>query len=264
MWAVLRQSACSQAGAEARNPLERVPHGWPPPKLRREYTSGMEARLPPLAVVRAHYSESDPVHGWDHVQRVAALADRVAVELGADRQIVQAAAWLHDVAGALPEPGSGQDRAAHERASAERAAEILAAEGWTQARIAEVQHCIRAHRFRGTEAAATLEAKVVFDADKLDVLGAMGAARTIAFAVQAGTPLYAPVSERFRQTGELEAGELHSAFHEYVYKLSKVFDRLHTDPARRLGQRRRAVLEVFFEALAREAEAGDLPARDAD
>jgi len=71
-----------------------------------------------------------------------------------------------------------------------------------------VQHCIRAHRFRDdSEPPQTLEAKILFDADKLDVLGAIGAARTIAYAVLDGQPVYAEPSLRFRSTFQKEAGE---------------------------------------------------------
>ena len=52
--------------------------------------------------------------------------------------------------------------------------EFLKEEGWSQERIEAVQHCIRAHRYRSTEAPETIEAQVLFDADKLDVLGAFG------------------------------------------------------------------------------------------
>ena len=73
---------------------------------------------------------------------------------------------------------------------------MLQAEGWPDERIAAVQHCIRAHRFRDTgEAAADHRSQVLFDADKLDVLGAIGVARTIAYAVLAGQPIYAPSSQ---------------------------------------------------------------------
>ena len=112
--------------------------------------------------------------------------------------------------------------AVHHHTSAEFAGQVLQAEHWPDDRIAAVQHCIRAHRFRDvTEPPATIEARVLFDADKLDVLGAIGVARVIAYASLAGKPFYAEPSQHFLQTGEKEAGEPHSAYHEYLFKLSK-------------------------------------------
>jgi uncharacterized protein len=81
----------------------------------------------------------------------------------------------------------------------------LQAEGWDEARISAVQHCIRAHRFRdNSEPPNTLEAKVLFDADKLEVLGAIGVARTIAYAVVRGQPVYSQPSQSFLETDEKE------------------------------------------------------------
>lgn len=204
---------------------------------------------------RTWYSDYDPVHGLDHVLRVLGLARALGQELGADMEIVQAAALLHDAHGA--HPGEGEGRLSHEQASAVFAGEVLKAKGWSEARIQAVQHCIRAHRFRGSEQPQSLEAQVLFDADKLDVMGAFGAARTVGYAVQAGQPIYAPVSDQFRKTGEPLPGEPHSAYHEYVFKLRVVRDRLFTEPARRMAEERQVVLETFFEGLAAEAAIGD-------
>lgn len=217
--------------------------------------------MPTYAEAQEWNSPDDPVHGWDHVQRVCALAAWLAQQVGADVEIVRAAALLHDVAGAAPEAGEAESagRAAHEQASAEFARHRLAEEGWSLPRIEAVLHCIRSHRFRSAEPPATLEARVLFDADKLDVVGAFGAARTIAYAVQAGAPIYVRPSERFLSSGEVEPGEAHSAYHEYWFKLRKILERLHTEPARVLGRERQAVLTAFFEALAAEAALAEQP-----
>ena len=210
-----------------------------------------------LTIEQAHawYPQPDPVHGFDHVRRVYHTAKRLAQLEGADLEIVCAAALLHDVEGAAPADGQ---RASHQFSSAEFAASVLRAEGWPQERIAAVQHCIRAHRFRGTdEPPATLEAQVLFDADKLDVCGAIGAARTVAYAVQAGQPLYAPISDQFLQTGQGTAGEPHSAYHEYIFKLRHVKDRLYTRAGRAMAEQRHAALVAFFEQLAAEMEGLD-------
>jgi len=208
--------------------------------------------MPTVDEARQWYDPADPVHGFDHVVRVMRLAERLARELGADLEIVRAAALLHDASGAAPGAQEGE-RMRHEHDSAALAAEVLAREGWPLERIEAVMHCIRAHRFRGTEPPASLEAQILFDADKLDVMGAFGAARTIGYAVQAGQPIFAVPSEQFLQTGETEPGEPHSAYHEYLFKLRQVRERLFTDAARRLGERRHAALEAFFAQLEAEA-----------
>jgi uncharacterized protein len=211
--------------------------------------------MPTVEQARAWYPGQDPVHGFDHVLRVLHMAERIGSELGADLEIVRAAALLHDAAGAAPGPGGG--RSTHEQASAEFCAEVLRREGWPEDRIRQVAHCIRAHRFRSVEAPATIEAKVLYDADKLDVLGAFGVARTIGYALQAGEPVFAEPSVKFQRSGEKIDGEPHSAYHEFLFKLRHVAARLHTDPGRRIGRGRSALMQRFFEQLAREAVGGD-------
>lgn len=206
--------------------------------------------MPTLEHARGWYSENDPVHGFDHVERVLGLVEKLGAELGGDPEILRAAALLHDAAGAAPQE---QARASHEQTSAEFARGVLEREGWSEPRIEQVLHCIRAHRYRGEEPPHSLEAKILFDADKLDVIGAFGVARTVGYAVQAGRPIFAEPSDRFLKSGELEAGELHSAYHEYLFKLRKVRERMYTEAARRLAAEREHVLKTFFEQLAAEA-----------
>ena len=207
-----------------------------------------------LESARSWYSEADPVHGYDHIVRVYRLAECLAQAEGGDLDIVQAAALLHDAEGSAT-AGGDHGRLDHHHASAEFAEMILSQEGWTAERIAAVQHCIRAHRFRDNlEQPQSLEAKILFDADKLDVLGAIGIARTIAFDVVVGQPVYAEPSERFLNTGEKEPGEPHSSFHEYIFKLSKIKDMLYTSRARSMAEERHRFMAEFFNRLAREMQ----------
>ena len=201
--------------------------------------------MPTIEQAREWYAGADPIHGFDHVLRVYRLAERLGQAEGADMEILRAAALLHDAQGSAP--GSAE-RASHHQRSADLAARVLSEEGWSEERIAAVQHCIRAHRFRGGgDRPETIEAKVLFDADKLDVLGAVGAARTVGYAALSGNPAYAEPSARFLTSGEKEPGEPHSAYHEYIFKLSKITARLFTAGAREMAKERERYLREFFE-----------------
>jgi len=199
---------------------------------------------------RDWYADADPVHDFDHVLRVYRMAERLAQEEGADLEIVCAAVLLHDAEGSAP---GTETRKSHHHRSADFGGQVLAAEGWPEERISAVQHCIRAHRFRSDgETPQTIEARILFDADKLDVLGAIGAARTVAYATLNHQPFYAQPSKRFIESGEKEPGEPHSAYHEYLYKLRKIKGLLFTPSARALAAERDAYLEGFFQQLAAE------------
>jgi len=208
--------------------------------------------MPTIEKAKSWYAQNDPVHGFDHIQRVYRMAERLARAEGADLEIVRAAALLHDAEG----PFTGDSRSDHHLASAEFAQEILAAEGWPDERIEAVQHCIRAHRFRDDrEQPETIEAKVLFDADKLDAIGAIGAVRAIAYAVLDTQNLFVRPSEQFVRTGEKESGEPHTPYHEHLFKLSKLKGRMFTQTGREFAQARHDYLDTFFAQLHAELEA---------
>ena len=122
--------------------------------------------MPDIETARGWYRKFDPVHGFDHILRVYRMVEKLAVIEGADLEIVRAAALLHDAQGSQTEGGE-KGRQEHHHASSDFAEKVLEAEGWSQERIEAVQHCIRAHRFRdNTETPHTLEAKILFDADR--------------------------------------------------------------------------------------------------
>jgi uncharacterized protein len=202
--------------------------------------------MPTIENAKTWYEENDPVHGFNHILRVYHLAERLALAEAADLEIVRAAALLHDAEG----PGAGVNRLEHQHASAYFAGVILKNEGWPDEKIAAVQHCIRSHRYREpSEQPQTIEAKVLFDADKLDAIGAIGVVRAISFAVLANQDLFEDPSERFVATGETEPGESHTPYHEYLFKLRKIKDRMVTESGRAIAEDRHAFIEKFFNQL---------------
>lgn len=213
--------------------------------------------MPTIESARTWYPEVDPVHGFDHILRVYRMVEKLATAEGADLEIVQAAALLHDAQGSQTSGGE-EGRLDHHQASAEFAHQILAAEGWSVDRIAAVQHCILAHRFRdNSNIPQTLEAKILFDADKLDVIGAVGVARTIAYDVVVNQPIYAEPSTRFLESGQKEPGEPHSSYHEYLFKLRLIKDRLYTKTAQAIAEQRHHFMVQFFDRLVGE-ERGEI------
>lgn len=202
-------------------------------------------RLPDRGWLQAQYASADPVHDFAHIERVVRLAEQIAQAEGADVTIVTAAAWLHDLPGVA--------RGDHHRASAATAEGVLRELGWPDAAAQAVADCIRTHRFRVAEGGPqTLEAQCLFDADKLDAIGAIGVARAVVYAALHGAPFYARPSAQFLETGTRAVDELHSAYHEYWAKLRHIVGRLYTPTGRALGAQRQAAMDAYFVALAAE------------
>jgi len=112
------------------------------------------------------YKHVDPTRDFSHIERVYKLLERLDIAEVADLEIVRVSTLLHDIEGTIP---GGKARKEHHLRSAEFAGRILLKEGWPDERIQAVQHCERAHRFKGgKESPATIEAKYVFDAENLN------------------------------------------------------------------------------------------------
>jgi uncharacterized protein len=73
--------------------------------------------------------------------------------------------------------------------------------------------------------------------------------------VQAGQPIYAEPSAQFLTDGIKEPGEPHSSYHEYLFKLRKVKDRLFTHSAQQIAEARDAFLTAFYDQLQAEIKA---------
>lgn len=196
------------------------------------------------AKVRRLYSSGDAAHDFDHVLRVTRLGVRIAQAEGADDEIVRAAALLHDL------PVSGSGRSVHHLAAADFAAEILRAAGMDAPRIEKVVHCIQAHRYRDRSIQPqTLEAKCLYDADKLDSIGAIGVARAFAHAGNHGSRLWTePVADAPPDHAQPDGPE-YTPVHEYVYKLRRILATLYTPSAREIGKRRHRFMSRFYEQL---------------
>lgn len=187
---------------------------------------------------------ADSAHDFDHILRVVHLAERLAQAEGANADIVRAAALLHDI-------GLDEGRAGHETSAAKRAAEILRTQGYDEDFCAAVAHAIEAHRFRSGPTPHTLEAQVLFDADKLDAIGAIGVARAFAFGAHRGQKLWGEVLPAYTnrtETVEADPRE-HTAVHEFHVKLSKIKDRMFTATGKQLAAARHAFMVEFYAQL---------------
>jgi uncharacterized protein len=180
----------------------------------------------------AHLTDQDPSIAWDHIA-VAVL--------------------FHDAVN-LPKNHPARHEAS--RLSGDAAVSWLRAIS-TDAEIARVisidldivHDAIWSHSFSANRPASTYVARVVTDADRLDALGALGLARTFAVGGQLNRPLFDP-ADPLARARELD-DSIWSVDHIHK-KLLTLKDRLYTNTARALGQRRHDFLLIFLDQLAAE------------
>lgn len=204
---------------------------------------------------RRLYAQGDAAHDFDHVRRVTQLALRIAQAEGADGTVVRLAALLHDLP--VAEGESSAYRLEHHLAAAAAARDLLVARGLDSARVDAVVHAIETHRFRdATRQPQTLEARCLYDADKLDAMGAIGVARAFAYAGTHGNRLWTEPWTAAPPAGAMPTGADYTPVHEFVYKLQRLLATLHTETARAIGAQRHAFMVAFFDCLDAEMQGG--------
>src|SRR3989338_10247095 len=193
-----------------------------------------------------YFEGSCPPHDWTHVQRVYDLCSYIGKKEGADIYVLQLAALLNDTG--RKKESAAPDRLDHAQISSEIAMKILKRYSVNGAVAKQVLHCILSHRFRKEQKPETLEAKILFDADKIDCIGAIGVARAYAFVGKQNMRLYPDKknNKEFLGTGYEKE---HSAVTEFAYKLSKVKGRLFTKTAKQIACQRHRFMENFFKEL---------------
>ncbi|MEM1692114.1 MAG: HD domain-containing protein [Thermofilaceae archaeon] len=195
--------------------------------------------------VEPYYRHSH--HDRDHVERVYRLALRIASELGepVDLDVLKAAALLHDVARAMEDEGLVDD---HAKEGAVIARRILSELGFPSDKVEKVCRCIEAHRFRSGVKPDSIEAMILQDADRLDMLGAIGVARAFARGGWANTPFYDPsVPPKESYDGRSE-----TVINHFYEKILRIKDTLNTEPAKRIAEGRHKFVEEFIERFLRE------------
>ncbi|PID40781.1 MAG: phosphohydrolase [Proteobacteria bacterium] len=196
-----------------------------------------------------HFLNARGSHDWDHTQRVHRLCCRIGEAEGADVLVVRAAAYLHDIGRVHQDRTHG--KICHAQQGAAMAHEILKDYPLDADRLENIVHCIAAHRFRRGESPQTQEARVLFDADKLDAIGAVGVARAFLFAGELGARLHSPEVDVI-QASAYSVND--TGYREYIVKLSKIKNRILTRTGRRLAHERHRFMVAFFDRFIEEID----------
>ncbi|MGZ6390102.1 MAG: HD domain-containing protein [Ktedonobacterales bacterium] len=197
--------------------------------------------------VRQELSADSSGHDWWHIQRVVNLAQVIAREEGADPYVCELAALLHDIA--------DYKIAGDEESGLRRVGEWLEAQEVDVAVAGHVMEIIGTMSFGGGNRPpmATLEGRVVQDADRLDAIGAIGIARAFAFGGSRGRALYDPdeAPQQYTSTKAYHTSGS-STINHFHEKLLLLRDRMNTMYARRLAEQRHRYMETFLDEFARE------------
>ena len=107
----------------------------------------------------------DSHYGYDvfsyHFTSMVAYAEKLADELGADKEIVQLAGWLHDIGSII----CGREN--HHLTGAEIAGDFLMEQNYPPERVELIKNCIRNHRGSQNRERISLEEQIIAEADAM-------------------------------------------------------------------------------------------------
>lgn len=198
----------------------------------------------------------DAAHDFDHLVRVMALADTIAAREGGDMPAIWASVALHDI-GQPRELRHGGD---HALIGAAMAAELLQDTAFPQSVIPAVQQAIREHRMTGGIIPRTLEGRILYDADKIDCLGAIGIGRLYMITGRYNQKVYTPVPSEIEGPvdpaliRQLRRRPDYSPSIEFQLNFANLPGRMTTTTGRELARERFAFMEEFFMRLKKEVE----------
>ena len=182
-------------------------------------------------------------HDWHHIDRVRKVALRLAEAEGANKEVVELAALLHDIA----------DHKFHDHdltVGPAKAKEVILEHGGSEELADRISQIISETSFKGAEVAtpvSSIESAVVQDADRLDALGAIGIARAFAYGGSKNRPLYDPNEKTtMHRDFEAYANSKGSTVNHFYEKLLLLKDRMHTESGRKMAVERHRFMEDFL------------------
>lgn len=191
--------------------------------------------------------------------RVYNLALHLAENEKVDLDVIKAAALLHDIGG-KKEADDPTGKTDHAIESSKMAEPILDSLGYSKSKIKHIQDCIISHRYRTENKPQTKEAEIVFDADKLETVGAIGLARAFVWVGRNNANIYKKTDiNKYAEenlggkiNGRIQDKTKHSPQINWETKDKHILNYLYTEKAKRVAKDRMLFSQNFFKRLERE------------
>lgn len=189
----------------------------------------------------------DPAHDFHHIMRVYKNAEMIGRREGTNMEILLPAVLLHDLV-IYPKGSVKSSKSADE--SADLAENILRKYRYPQDQIDQICYCIRAHSYSKRLVPASLEGRILQDADRIDALGAIGIARTFSVGGSENRTFYNADDPFFRSNRDLD--DMQWTLDHFQTKLLKLEGFMHTETAKKIARERTRFMMLFIRQLQRE------------
>lgn len=188
-------------------------------------------------------------HDWWHSWRVWKMSKEIAKKEGGDLFTIELAALLHDIADWKFYDGNT-------KISSEKSKTLLRKLRVNDKSIKHICHIIDNVSFKGARVKnkiKTKEGMIVQDADRLDVIGAIGIARTFAYGGFKEREIYNPaIKPKLHRSFKEYKDSKSTSINHFYEKLLLLKDRLNTKTARKIAQKRHEFLVSYLRQFLKE------------
>lgn len=192
--------------------------------------------------IRQKFEGEGSGHDWHHIDRVWKLARRIGQAEGANLEIVELGALVHDIA-------DWKFTGGDETVGPLEAEKLLKRLGVEPGTILQVVDIVKTISFKGAGVQTpmrTLEGKCVQDADRLDAIGAIGIARCFAYGGHAGRTLYEPDEVPvMHASAEAYKATKSASLNHFYEKLFLLKDRMNTATGKAIAEERHQFMVAF-------------------
>ena len=188
----------------------------------------------------------DSAHDPEHIFRVLYSSINIASKRTEkiNYDVLVASCLMHDIG---REEQFKNHKICHAEIGGTMANEFLVKNGWKEEEANHVNKCISSHRFRGNNVPETIEAKILFDADKLDAVGNLGIARTLMYKGTVGNNLYGVKNDKICFGNKNEDEE--TFLKEYNFKLRNLYNKFYTEEAMEIAKNQKEYAQMFYDKL---------------
>lgn len=202
-----------------------------------------------IEFVKEKLAGAEAGHDWYHIERVWKLSQKIAQHENSNKEVVELAALLHDIAD--PKFHNGDETIALKVSR-----EFLEGQNVKEETIEEVLFIIKNISFKNRGEAPKdlpIELKIVQDADRLDAIGAIGVARTFNFGGFKNNLMYHPdIEPKLNMSKEEYKKSNGTTINHFYEKLLLLKDLMNTETGKGLAQERHDFMLKFLEQFYKE------------
>lgn len=185
-------------------------------------------------------NEEPTGHGWWHSLRVRDLSKKIVQKEGGDLFVIEMASLLHDI----------DDWKFSKSSPTARARRLMKELGVDKQTTKHVCYIIDDVSFKGAgvkDKMKTKEGKIVQDADRLDVIGAIGIARVFAYGGFKQREIYNPnIKPKLHKTAKEYKNHKGTSINHFYEKVLLLKSRLNTETAKQIAKQRHKFMDNYI------------------